>query len=133
MKYLLDTNACIHLLKRNRPRLSARVSANPADAFGISAITLAELWHGAFGSSEATKTAERLRTFVSVIRPVAFDAAAAEAAGEVFAALGRIGKPIGPKETLIAGHALALGVTLVTSNTREFRRVKGLRVADWAV
>ncbi len=133
MRYLLDTDICIYLLKHANPALAARVQAHPADALGISAITLAELWHGVGGGTQPARSAERLRTFISLIRPAAFDETAAQVTGHVFADLQRSGKPIGPKDTFIAGHALALGATLVTHNVREFQRVKGLRLVDWTV
>ncbi len=100
---------------------------------GVSAIVWFELM---FGASKSTKRSEverrRLRTFAGQLEVLPLDLAACEAAAAVRAQLEAVGKPIGSYDTLIAGHALALSATLVTHNTREFSRVRGLKLADWA-
>jgi tRNA(fMet)-specific endonuclease VapC len=88
-----------------------------------------------YGAEKSTKRAEALRKlelFLSDIRPIPLDVPMLESYGTLRADLSRRGKPIGPLDTLIAAHALSLDLTLVTSNTKEFRRVKGLRVENWA-
>lgn len=132
MKYLLDTNACIHLMNRARPKLALRVLTVPAADIGLSAITVAELAYGASKSRRAVEARARVELLVGTFRFLPFDALAVEAYGEVRAELERRGVPIGPLDTLIAAHALALGCAVVTNNVREFRRVTGLAVEDWS-
>ena len=75
--------------------------------------------------------AQMLAEFLSPLEVLPFDEDAAESYGEIRAALEKSGKPIGPLDTLIAGHALSLGATLITNNVREFQRVKGLKLESW--
>jgi len=116
MKYLLDTNICIYLIKRRPERVLHELAKQTVGEVGISTITAAELWHGV----------ARSQSFED------FDSAAAIVYGQVRADLEKQGKPIGPFDTLIAAHALSLDATLVTNTEREFRRVPGLIVANWA-
>jgi len=97
----------------------------------ISAITLAELNYGAH-AKRSKKLRRLIDTFAQGVQPVPFDAQAAGRFGTVAAALARKGTPIGGFDTLIAAHALALGLTLVTNNTQHFSRVSGLKVENWA-
>ena len=130
-RYLLDTNVCVDLLRGRAPALFQRLRGHAMDNVAISTITLAELQYGAAKSARPTHHAELLARFCAPLAILPFDPAAAERYGMVRAALEREGTPIGPLDTLIASHALALGLTLVTSNEREFRRVAGLRVENW--
>lgn len=130
MKYLLDTDSCIYLLKRSSALLAQRLVARPSSEVCISAISVAELWYGAAKSGHP-RTADRLRAFLDTIPEAPFDAISAKAAGEVRAELERAGTPIGPHDTLIAGHARELRATLITHNVKEFQRVKGIKLADW--
>ncbi|MCX6559688.1 MAG: type II toxin-antitoxin system VapC family toxin [Candidatus Aminicenantes bacterium] len=131
MRYMLDTNACIALIKR-RPAAAIRrfASLAPGDA-GISSITLAELRYGIEKSAAAEKNAAALEAFLLPLEIADFGTAAAEAYGRVRTRLEKAGTPIGPLDTQIGAHALSLGVVLVTNNLREFRRVHGLKVEDW--
>jgi tRNA(fMet)-specific endonuclease VapC len=99
---------------------------------GISTVTLAELHYGAAKSQFPGRNQQALEAFILPLEVVPFDAAAAAAYGPVRAALERQGTPIGAMDTLIAAHALSLRLTLVTNNTREFARVQGLSVENWA-
>jgi tRNA(fMet)-specific endonuclease VapC len=98
---------------------------------GISTITLAELEYGAAKSQQPKKNREALEQFISPLEVAAFDREATAAYGKIRAALEKRGSPIGSMDMLIAAHALSLGVTLVTNNEREFRRVPGLPVENW--
>jgi tRNA(fMet)-specific endonuclease VapC len=129
MRFLLDTNAVVELLRRPDGAVVRRVRAlDPADV-GLSTIALHELYYGAFRSSRRERNLaliDRLRFEV-----VEFDAEDARHAGEIRAALAKRGSPIGPYDVLMAGQARARGLTLVTANVREFQRVDRLSVEDW--
>ena len=129
---MLDTDACIRFINRSHPKLTERVIAQRADAFCISIITAAELRFGVEHSTHRAKNRERLREFRATIQTVGLDEPAVEAYGTVRAALARKGVLIGPLDLLIAGHALSLGLTLITGNVREFGRVRGLAIEDWS-
>lgn len=135
MTYLLDTNACIALLKgtpgnvRDRFQLALARGSNLA----VSSIVVFELWYGIAKSSRAEKNRAQLLSFLATpIQVTAFDEEDAEVAGAQRAALEAIGRPIGSYDLLIAGQALRHGWTLVTANVSEFARVKGLSWVDWA-
>ena len=132
MRFLLDTNICIYAINR-RPALVIEAFQRHFDeGLGISAVTAAELHYGVERTgSERNRRA--LLHFLAPLEVAPFDDAAAVAFGRLRAWLAAQGTPIGPFDTQIAAHALALGVTLVTHNVREFERVPGLRIADWAV
>ncbi len=130
-RYLLDTNICVELIRGRSEKLLARLRQLELGEVGISAITLAELQHGVAKSSDPARNTVALAHVVAALAVEPFDGRAAAAYGNVRAALDRAGKPIGPLDMLIASHALSLGAMLVTYNTREFRRVAGLRVEDW--
>lgn len=132
MRFLLDTDTCIYLLKGEDPALAQRVLDQRREDVGISAITLGELELGVAKSEHAKKNRRRLEVFSSNVTALPFDADAAVAYGRVRAALEKAGTPIGPLDTLIAAHAIALGSTLVTNNEREFGRVSSLRIANWS-
>ena len=133
MKWLLDTNVCIAVIRRRPESALRRLRGKQVGQVGLSTITLAELEFGAAKSQQPAKARAALREFLLPLEVVTFDAAAADAYGTVRAAMEKKGRPIGPLDTLIAAHALALGTVLVTSNTREFRRVPGLSVEDWSL
>jgi tRNA(fMet)-specific endonuclease VapC len=132
MKFMLDTDCCIYLIKRSRPALTHRVLMHPPAELAISSITLGELAYGARRSQQAKRNRQRLSALVEEIQVLPFDAAAAQSFGEVRATLERKGTPIGPFDLLIAGHARSLGLVLVTNNVTEFRRVQGLKIENWA-
>jgi tRNA(fMet)-specific endonuclease VapC len=131
MKMMLDTDICIYIIKRRPPLVLDRFSAFPVRDIGISSITLAELEYGATKSAQPRKNREALEEFVSPLDVAGFDRDAAEAYGRIRTALEKKGLPIGAMDMLIAAHALSLGVSLVTNNETEFRRVSGLRVENW--
>ncbi|MFM7505642.1 MAG: type II toxin-antitoxin system VapC family toxin [Rubrivivax sp.] len=130
MKFLLDTDTCIYLMKGSSQKLLRRFEQSRQGDVAVSSITVAEL---AFGASKSARSEShvRLQVFLSPLAVVDFDAMAALHHGELRSHLERDGKPIGPLDTLIAAHALSLDLTLITNNTREFGRVPGLRSESW--
>jgi tRNA(fMet)-specific endonuclease VapC len=131
MKWMLDTDTCIALIKRQPPNLIKRLQAKAVGDVGISSITLAELRFGVSKSARRQQNEAALDQFLLPLDIAAFDELAADSYGDVRAELESNGTPIGPLDTLIAGHALSLNVVLVTHNMREFRRITGLRIDDW--
>jgi tRNA(fMet)-specific endonuclease VapC len=135
MRYLLDTNICIALLRDNSPLVAQRFQQAIArrGSVCISSLVLCELYFGAFKSSRPDENVEGLIRFLNgPVEVLSFDAEDAHAAGEIRADLQRAGKTIGSYDTLIAGQCLSKGLTVVTSNLSEFERVKGLPCQDWA-
>lgn len=133
MKYLLDTNICVHLMNRTRPNLARRILLyHPEDIF-ISAITASELAYGAEKSQRRAQAETALARLLAKVAVVPFDRPAAAAYGRIRAELQSRGQPIGPLDTLIAAHAQALRAAVVTNNTREFCRVPDLLVEDWTI
>ncbi len=131
MKYMLDTNICIFVIKHKPENVIRKfIEHNPEDLC-ISSITYAELMHGVEKSQARERNRLAIALFLSPISIVDFDALAAEEYGRIRADLEAQGKPIGPMDMLIAGHAKSKGLILVTNNTREFTRVEGLTVEDW--
>jgi tRNA(fMet)-specific endonuclease VapC len=130
VKLLLDTDICIAILNRDE-RVRERLASHGPSELRLSAVTLAELRFGVAKSTQAKRAATNLGVLLTRIAVVPFDEAATERYGDLRALLEKRGSQIGPLDTLIAAHALSLGWVLVTHNTREFRRVPGLKVEDW--
>lgn len=131
MRFMLDTNTCIALIKRKPASVLRQLTRlAPGDA-GLSAVTLAELRYGVEKSAAREKNSQALDKFLVPLEVADFDEPAAEIYGRVRAALERAGTPIGPLDTQIGSHALSLGASLVSPNSREFRRIPGLTVVDW--
>jgi len=130
MRFMLDTNLCIYAIKHRPPEVIAALRAHESAGLGLSSITVAELYFGAAKSGSA-RNLSALEQFLAPLELADFDRSAAAAYGPLRAALEAAGTPIGPLDTQIAAHALALGVTLVSNNTREFARVPGLRLENW--
>jgi len=130
LRYMLDTNLCIRVL-RDRPRaLQTRFNLE-ADALCISTIVLTELLHGAAKSARPQQNRQEVERFAARLEVLPFDAAAANHAADIRASLERAGTIIGGYDLLIAGHARSKGLTVVTGDLGEFRRVEGLRCEDW--
>ena len=130
MRYLIDTNIFIAVtVRRDRPA-GLRLIDHWQES-GLSAVVLHELYAGAFESKRRAHSLEAIKELDLPL--LAFDAGDARAAGEIKADLKRKGTPIGDNDVLIAGQARARGLTVVTRNVGEFRRVEGLVVEDWAV
>jgi len=132
--YLLDTNILIYLIKNQPPQVAQRIDAlSDADALAMSFITWAELLQGAAGSKRRETTLQKLdalRRLVPVVYPEG-DAICQHYA-EQAANLNNQGTPIGANDLWIACHALAIGAIVVSHNRREFRRIAGLQLVDWA-
>ncbi|MCH5345233.1 MAG: type II toxin-antitoxin system VapC family toxin [Acetatifactor sp.] len=131
MKYMLDTNICIFIIKHRPENVIRKFMEHDPDDICISAITYAELAHGVEQSQAREKNRIALTLLLSEIQIVPFDDLAAQIYGAVRADLQKKGTPFGPLDTLIAAHAKALNLTLVTNNTKEFARVDGLTLDDW--
>ena len=132
---LLDTNAVIAALNDRPPRvgdtIAKRIKAGAR--VGVSSVVIFELWYGIAKSARRRDNALQLQRFLSsTVELVPFDQDDAMEAGKLRQALAGKGTPIGPYDLLIAGQALRHGATLVTANNREFKRVAGLKVEDWA-
>jgi tRNA(fMet)-specific endonuclease VapC len=127
---MVDTDTCIAIIKGHAGAIK-KLRGKSIGQVGISAITLSELSFGAAKSSRPEQASVALAEFTLALEVAAFDAELAPVYGRVRASLARRGTPIGPLDTLIGSHALALDITLVTHNTREFSRIEGLRLEDW--
>ena len=132
MTYMLDTNICIYGMKNRPPQVEEAIRRGLDRGICISAITLAELEHGVQKSQSVAKNTEALLKFLTILEVLPFDDRAAVEYGKIQAFLQRNGIPIGTADALIAGHARAEGLILVTNNVREFARVPGLTVENWA-
>jgi len=128
---MLDTNTCIALIKRKAPKVLARFNAYTVGEIGISWATLAELEFGVAKSQHREKDQAALDEFVLPLEIATFDQETAKVYGRVRTLLESKGTPIGALDTMIGAHALRLSAVLVTNNTREFSRIKGLTVVDW--
>ena len=133
MEFMLDTNICIYIIKQKPREVLDRFNECKIGDIGISSITLAELQYGASKSLHPQKNIHALNEFVAPLEIAVFEEQAAQYYGEVRALLEKRGTPIGSMDTLICAHAVSLGVTLVTNNVREFRRIKDLSLVNWAV
>jgi tRNA(fMet)-specific endonuclease VapC len=133
MKFMLDTNICIYIIKQKPQKVLEHFRRYLAGDIGISSITLAELQYGVAKSRHVLENQEALKEFVLPLEIAQFDEEAARAYGTVRAGLEKSGKPIGAMDTLIGAHALSLGLTLVTNNTKEFKQIKNLKVVDWTL
>lgn len=129
-EFMLDTDMVSWAL-RGQGTVASRILEHRPSQLCISSITLAELRFGA-DAKRSVRLHRLIATFASSIGVVPFDHAAADRFGPVASILARKGEPIGTFDTLIAAHALACDVTLVTNNTRHFNRVKGLKLTNWA-
>jgi len=132
MKYMLDTNICIYLIKQKPEKVLRHFKAHPVGDIGISSITVAELRFGVEKSQQVERNRQALDEFILPLEIADFDEKAAKSYGKVRTLLEKEGKPIGSMDMLIGAHALSLGVTLVTNNISEFKQIKNLKIADWS-
>jgi tRNA(fMet)-specific endonuclease VapC len=132
MKYLLDTNICIYIIKKKPVSVFERFLKLSVESVGISSITLAELQFGIAKSSNPEKNSKALEYFLSPIEIIDFGSYASVEYGKIRAELEKKGTPIGPLDLLIAAHAKSLDLILVTNNEKEFNRISGLVVENWA-
>jgi tRNA(fMet)-specific endonuclease VapC len=130
MRYLLDTNTCISVM-RNEPACLARMSAASPEDCAISTVTTYELYTGVEKCSNPSREGAKVTTLVRTVHTLPFDSAAAREAARIRAVLESQGRQIGPYDVLLAGHAIAAGLILVSANTAEFNRVVGLVLENW--
>ena len=134
MKFMLDTNICIYLIKQKPEKVLRRFKDHSIGDIGISSITLAELRFGVEKSQQIQNNRQALEEFILPLEIADFDEKAAVIYGAVRgAALEKAGTPVGSMDMLIGAHALSLDLTLVTNNVREFKQIKNLNVVDWSV
>ena len=130
MKFMLDTNICIFMMK-DCPNVLSAFSANKNCSITISAITLAELEFGVNNSAAVDKNRAKLIAFLTLVDVLPFDCNSTAEYGRIRTTLQKKGTPIGQLDMLIAAHAKAAKLILVTNNTQEFERVDGLQLKDW--
>lgn len=131
MKFMLDTNICIFIIKQKPPQVLQRFKNYQVEDVGISAITLAELQFGVVKSQHREKNQQALNEFILPLAILEFNGDAAFVYGDIRAELTSTGQIIGSLDMLIAAQALSVNATLVTNNVREFARVRGLSVENW--
>jgi tRNA(fMet)-specific endonuclease VapC len=131
MKYMLDTNTCIAIIKKAPRQLRERLKKISIDDVWVSSIVIAELWFGIEQSQKRKDNETALRDFLKYVTVVDWPDQAAPHYGKIRTYLKRKGTPIGAMELLIAAHALSMKAVLVTHNVREFERVPQLKVEDW--
>jgi tRNA(fMet)-specific endonuclease VapC len=130
-RYMLDTDTCSYIMKRSVPAVLRRLQAVPVTDVFMSVITKSELLYGVEVSPRRAQDAGALAAFLPYVEVLDFPDAAALHYAEIRADLKKRGALIGANDLLIAAHARCLGLTLVTNNTAEFERVKGLTLENW--
>ena len=130
LRYLLDTNIVIYVLKRRPVEVLSSFNAN-ASRMAISSITLAEVLHGAEKSSRVSENLAAIEDFCSRLEVLPYGPKAAQHYGAIRAALEKLGQPIGVNDMHIAAHARSEGLVLVTNNMGEFARVPALELENW--
>jgi tRNA(fMet)-specific endonuclease VapC len=132
LAYMFDTDICSYLMKEKSTALVARIQTVPVNAVCMSAITRSEILFGIAVSPRPQKDRAAFDFLMQHLHALDYPASAAGDYAEVRATLKSQGAPIGPNDLLIAAHARFLGLILVTNNTREFQRVPGLKIENWA-
>jgi tRNA(fMet)-specific endonuclease VapC len=132
MRYLIDTDICIYIMNQHPARVIDKFKQFELGDIGVSTITVSELQYGVSKSVRGEKNQSRLLEFLSPLEICEYDNSAALACGDIRRDLEKNGELIGPTDLLIAAHAIGHGWTLVTNNEAEFKRVKGLKVENWA-
>jgi tRNA(fMet)-specific endonuclease VapC len=132
MRYMLDTNICIFIIRRKNPAVIQKITRHRPEDLLVSSITVSELEYGCEKSADPEKNRLALMEFLSPFTILPFTPSAAQHYGGIRAQLERDGTPVGAMDLLIAAHARSVDATLVTNNTRDFKRIKGLNIADWS-
>ena len=130
LRYMLDTNILIYTLKNKPEMVQQQFEAHDGEICA-SSVTAMELLYGAHKSQAVRRNLDVVEGLLGRIEILDFDVSAAEHAGQIRAELSAVGKPIGPFDVMIAGHARSRGTCLVTNNEGEFMRVSGLRLVNW--
>ena len=131
MKYMLDTNICIYIIKRKPQVVIDRFLRTDISEIGISSITLSELLYGVSKSSKPEQNQMALMQFMAPLEILPYGDDAAQYYGNLRVHLERQGTPIGSLDMLIAAHALSTGCTLMTNNEKEFSRIANLKIENW--
>lgn len=131
MKYLLDTNSCIFIIKSRPASVRQKLETLAVGDVGVSTVTISELEFGVAKSSRPDQNRIALEKFLLPLEILSYDRVAAARYGELRCHLEAAGTPIGSMDLMIAAHGLAAGLIVVTNNTREFSRVPGLSAEDW--
>jgi len=131
MKFLIDTNICIYLMNKRPPDLIGKFKEIEVGMIGISSITVSELQYGVSKSNFKKQNLTRLEEFLTPFAILPYDQMAAKHCGGIRSKLEKQGRIIGPLDMLIAAHAISRGLTLVTNNEKEFKRIKSLKVENW--
>jgi tRNA(fMet)-specific endonuclease VapC len=132
MRYLLDTNICIYIIKKSPAHVLEKLTSIQVGDAGISSITLSELEYGVAKSSKPQQNRDALSAFLTPLEILSYDQSAATHYGAIRSYLEKKGILIGPMDLLIAAHALSLSLTMVTNNVREFKRVPDLQLENWS-
>jgi len=130
IRYLLDTNVVSFHIRASSARLQRRLRRVKADSVALSVVTEMEIRYG-LARNPSLKIAPLVEAFLAGMTILPLDSKVAVAYARVRSALESIGTPIGPLDLMIGAHARAVGATLITANVREFRRIPGLKIADW--
>ncbi len=131
MKFLLDTNICIYIIKRKPPKVLDKFNSLEVSDIGISSITVA-VEYGAYKSQARKQNYTALQQFLALLEIINFDATAAQIYAQIRGDLERQGQVIGSLDMLIAAQAIACEITLVTNNVKEFSRIPDLDLENWA-
>lgn len=130
LQYMLDTDICIYVIKNYPPELRERFN-RLAEQLCISSVTFGELHYGAEKSARRLENLQAIEHFAARLEVLPFSPKAAAQYGQIRAELERAGRPAGPHDMMIGGHARSEGLAVVTNNLREFERMEGLRVENW--
>ena len=132
MRYMLDTNICIYIIKKKPEKVFRKLQEVVPEDVCVSAVTYAELVHGVEKSAAIEKNRLALAILLANIEILNFDVHAADCYGKIRADLEKKGTPIGLLDMMIAGHAQSLGCTVVTNNVKEFAQIEDLTIENWA-
>lgn len=132
MRYMLDTNICIYIIKRKLLSVLRRLQEHDPSEICISSVTFAELVQGVEKSKAVERNRLALLLLLANIEILDFDSRAAEEYGKIRADLEKRGTPVGPMDMMIAGHARSRNFIVVTDNLREFERIDDLLLENWA-
>lgn len=133
MKYILDTNIIIYALKNKYPSIKANISKCKPNDIAIPSIVKAELLLGAYKSIYKDETLNKILLFIAPFNLIAFGDIEADIYSKIRADLELNGEPIGPNDYLVASTAIANNLTLITNNTKEFSRIKDLKIENWSI
>ncbi len=131
IKYILDTDICIYIIKKNPKVVFDKFNKLKVGDIGISSITYCELQYGVSNSQRANENQKTLNGFLAPLEVLDFPGDAATLYGGIKVELNKNGIPIGPLDLIIGVHALYLGVTVVTNNVKEFPRIPNLKIENW--